>query len=96
MVRFDWFSQNMTNQILRVHVPGDASFNELFENLFLRYTRSSELIAVDSIQSGTLTELTYSVGLKKPGLADAFIAEIKKLNNNNKVTLITGYNGTDL
>jgi hypothetical protein len=86
----------MSNQILRVHVPGDAPFTELFENIFLKYTRSSELIAVDSVQSGTLTELTYSVGLKNPGLADAFIAEIKKMNNNNKVTLITGYNGTDL
>jgi len=96
MVRFDWFSQNMTNQILRVHVPGDAPFSDFFENIFLKYTRSAELIGVDSIQSGTLMELTYSVGLKKPGLADAFIAEIKKMNNNNKVTLITGYNGTDL
>jgi uncharacterized membrane protein YhiD involved in acid resistance len=96
MVRFDWFSQNMSNQILRVYVPGDAPFNDLFENIFLRYTDSSELIAVDSVQSGMLTELTYSVGLKKPALADALIADIKKLNNNNKVTLITGYNGTDL
>ena len=96
MVRFDWFSQNISNQILRVYVPNDVSFNELFENTFLKYTRSSDLIAVDSIHSGTLTELTYSVGLKKPAMAGAFIEEIKKINNNNKVTLITGYNGTDL
>ena len=96
MVRFDWFSLKLSNQILRVHVPGDASFNDLFEKTFLKYTHSSELIAVDSVQSGTLTELTYSVGLKKPAMAAPFIAEIKKLNNDNKVTLITGYNGTDL
>jgi len=96
MVRFDWFSLNLSNQILRIQVPGDTFFNQLFEDTFMKYTRSSELIAVDSVQSGTLTELTYSVGLKKPALVDAFIAEIKKLNNNNKVTLITGYNGTDL
>lgn len=96
MVRFDWFSLNLSNQILRIQIPGDAPFNQLFEDAFMKYTRSSELIAVDSVQSGTLTELTYSVGLKKPALVDAFIAEMKKLNNNNKVTLITGYNGTDL
>ena len=96
MVRFDWFSLNLSNQILRIKVPGDTSFNQLFEDTFMKYTRSSELIAVDSVQSGTLTELTYSIGLKKPALVDGFIAEIKKLNNDNKVTLITGYNGTDL
>lgn len=96
MVRFNWFAQEMANQILRIQVPGDVSFEELFESVFLKYTSTADLIAVDSIQSGTLTELTYSIGLKKPSLVDQFLAAIKKLNNNNKVTLVTGYNGTDL
>jgi hypothetical protein len=56
----------------------------------------AELIGVDSIQSGTLTELTYSIGMKKPSYVEPLISEIKNLNNNNKVTLIAGYNGTDL
>jgi uncharacterized membrane protein YhiD involved in acid resistance len=96
MVRFNWFAQDMENQILRIQVPGDVSFEELFESVFLKYTSTANLIAVDSIQSGTLTELTYSIGLKKPSAVDQFLATIKKLNNNNKVTLVTGYNGTDL
>jgi uncharacterized membrane protein YhiD involved in acid resistance len=96
MVRLNWFAQDMENQILRIQVPGDVSFEELFESVFLKYTSTANLIAVDSIQSGTLTELTYSIGLKKPSAVDQFLATIKKLNNNNKVTLVTGYNGTDL
>lgn len=96
MVRFNWFAQEMVNQILRVQVPGDVSFEEIFESVFLKYTSTADLIAVDSIQSGTLTELTYSIGLKKPSDVDQFLAAIKKLNNNNKVTLVTGYNGKDL
>jgi len=96
MVRFNWFAQEMANQILRVQVPGDVSFEDLFESLFLKYTHTADLIAVDSVQSGTLTELTYSIGLKKPNTESRFLATIKKLNNNNKVTLVTGYNGTDL
>ncbi len=96
MTRFDWFSRKMANQILRIQVPGDAKFTDLFENLFLKYTTAAELIAVDSVQSGTLTELTYSIGMRKAGLVDRFVSDIKKLNNNNKVTLVTGYHGTDL
>jgi len=96
MVRFNWFAQDMANQILRIQVPSDVSFEDLFESVFLKYTSTANLIAVDSIQSGTLTELTYSIGLKKPSAVDQFLATIKKLNNNNKVTLVTGYNGTDL
>jgi len=96
MVRFNWFAQEMANQILRIQVPGDVSFEELFESAFLKYTSTADLIAVDSIQSGTLTEVTYNIGLKKPSSVDKFLAAIKKLNNNNKVTLVTGYHGTDL
>lgn len=96
MVRFNWFAQEMANQILRIQVPGDVSFEELFESAFLKYTSTADLIAVDSIQSGTLTEVTYNIGLKKPSSVDKFLEAIKKLNNNNKVTLVTGYHGTDL
>jgi uncharacterized membrane protein YhiD involved in acid resistance len=96
MVRFDWFARQMSNQILRVQLPDNAPYDSLFENIFLKYTNMVELIAVDSVQSGTLTELTYSVNLKKPGSVEKFISEIKALNNNNKISLIAGYNGTDL
>ena len=96
MVRFNWFAQEMANQILRIYMPGDAPFEDLFESVFLKYTHTADLIAVDSVQSGTLTELTYSIGLKKPSALEQFLDAIKKLNSNNKVTLVTGYNGTDL
>jgi hypothetical protein len=96
MVRFNWFARDMASQILRVQIPGGISFDTLFEGLFIKYTNTSELICVDSVHNGTLTELTYSIGLKKPDRVQDFISEIRTLNNNNKVTLITGYNGTDL
>jgi len=43
-----------------------------------------------------LTELTSSVGLKTPSKIQDLLTEIKKLNGNNRVTLIAGYNSTDL
>lgn len=96
MTRLNWFAREMPTQILRVQVPNDTPFDSLFDRAFVKYTSASELISVDSVQSGTLTELIYSVGLKKAALMQDFLAEIKKLNGGNKVTLIAGYNGTDL
>jgi hypothetical protein len=40
--------------------------------------------------------LTYSVGMKRSHQVQDFLTEIKNLNGNHKVTLIAGYNGTDL
>ena len=96
MTRLNWFARDMATQILRIQVPNSTPFDSLFDHAFLKYTSVSELISVDSVQSGTMTELIYSVGLKKAAIMQDFIAEIKKLNGGNKITLIAGYNGTDL
>jgi uncharacterized membrane protein YhiD involved in acid resistance len=96
MTRFNWFAREMASQILRVQVPNGALFDQLFDAPFLKYTSSSELISVDSVHSGMLTELTYSIGMKKSNQVQEFLSEIKNLNGNNKVTLIAGYNNTDL
>ena len=96
MTRFNWFAKEMANQILRVQVPAGTPFDKLFDSPFLKYTSSSELISVDSIHAGMLTELTYSIGTKKSSQINDFLTEIKNLNGNNKVTLIAGYNSTDL
>lgn len=96
MTRFNWYARRSISQILRVQVPNDAAFDTLFDNVLLKYTSTSEIISVDSIHAGALTELTYSVGLKKQGQIQEFLSEIKRLNGNNRVTLIAGYNSTDL
>jgi uncharacterized membrane protein YhiD involved in acid resistance len=96
MTRFNMFAHEVSNQILRIQLPNSLPFANLFDQVFLKYTGSSELISVDSVQSGMLTELTYSIGMKKANLIQAMLAEIKNLNGNNKVSLIAGYNNTDL
>jgi uncharacterized membrane protein YhiD involved in acid resistance len=96
MMRLNWFAREMTNQILRVQLPNNFPFDTLFDSAFLKYTSASELISVESAHSGLLTELTYSVGMKNPNQVQPFLAEIRNLNGNNKVSLIAGYNSTDL
>jgi uncharacterized membrane protein YhiD involved in acid resistance len=96
MTRFDWYARPMSSQILRIQIPDGTPFDTLFDRTFVRYTRSSELISADSVNGGTLTELTYSIGMKKSDQIQEFLAEINKLNGNHKVSLIAGYNGTDL
>lgn len=96
MTRFDWYARKVVNQILKVQVPNDAPIDTLFDDLFVRYTNVVELISVDTVHNGMLTELTYSVGLKRAGKLQEFLTEIKRLNGNNRVTLIAGYNSTDL
>jgi uncharacterized membrane protein YhiD involved in acid resistance len=94
MTRFNWYARQVVSQTLKVRMPNNLEFHTLFDPLSVEYTSASELISVDAVQSGMLTELTYSVALKKQ--IQEFLAEIKMLNGNNRVTLIAGYNSTDL
>jgi uncharacterized membrane protein YhiD involved in acid resistance len=96
MTRLNWFAQEISSQILRIQVPEGTPFDTLFDRAFVRYTNTSELISVDTVQNGTVTELTYSIGLKKNALVQTFLSEIKELNGSMNVTLISGYNGMDL
>jgi uncharacterized membrane protein YhiD involved in acid resistance len=96
MTRYNWYAREMSSHILHIQVRNGAPFETLFDRTLARYTSTSELISADSIQSGTLIELTYSVGLKKSAEVQEFLTEIGSLNGNNRVTLIAGYNGTDL
>jgi uncharacterized membrane protein YhiD involved in acid resistance len=96
MTRFDWYARDMSSQILRIQLPSGVPFDTIFDNAFLKYTSTSELISVDSVHGGMLTDLTYSIGMKKANQVQEFLTEIRSLNGNNKVTLIAGYNGTDL
>jgi uncharacterized membrane protein YhiD involved in acid resistance len=96
MTRMNWFARAMSSQILRIQVANDAPFDTLFNKVFGKYTSSYELISVDSVHGGMLTELTYSIGLHRSDQIQEFITELRNLNDHNRVTLTAGYNGTDL
>ncbi|WP_340818573.1 DUF4956 domain-containing protein [Methanolobus sp. WCC4] len=96
MFEFDWFARPAMSQILKIQIDKDVDFEELFDRTFVKYTQSAELIGIDSVRSGTVTELVYSIILKKNASKHEFIQSIKSQNGNQKVFLITGYNTTDL
>ncbi len=96
MNRFDWYARQASSQLLKIQVANNVEFDALFDDIFARFTDVSDLISVDSVRSGMLTELIYSLVLKKRVTTQEFLAAIKNLNGNQKVTLITGYNNTDL
>ncbi len=96
MSKFNWYAQTARNQVLKIHIANNQDFDSIFDASFVKFTDLAELISIDSVRSGMLTELVYSISLKKNVKTQEFLATIKNLNGNQKVSLITGYNTTDL
>ncbi len=96
MNKFNWYARNEAAQLLKVQVPIDMNFDSLLDDAFLKFTETSELVSVESVRAGALTELVYSLRVKKNTSVQALLEEVRKRNGNNKVTIHTGYNSTDL
>jgi hypothetical protein len=96
MTRFDWFKLDVRSQILKVQLPAGEDFSNLLDEIFVRFTSESELVSAETIRGGALTELMYSVRLKSAEESSAFISAIQAKTAGQKVTLLTGYDQTDL
>lgn len=96
MDRYNFFAKDAAVQLLKIRLPSDMPYAALFDDVFRRYMSRWELVAVETVQAGTLTELVYSTELKRNANVQAFLAEIGALNQNNKVVLVTGQQETDL
>lgn len=97
ITKLDPFAREVKDQILKIRLPVDVGYdNRLFESTFAKYLHHSDLISVETVQAGTLTELMYDIRLKQRAKAGEFLDEMRKLNHNNKVMLMTGYHNIDL
>lgn len=96
LTTLNMFAKDVREQILKIRVDADMRQEVLFERIFDRYLSRYNLIASETVQAGLLTEYVYGIELKRQNEAQEFMQEISKLNNNNKVALITGHHEVDL
>jgi uncharacterized membrane protein YhiD involved in acid resistance len=96
MQRFNWYKLDVQSQILKVQVPSADDFTRLIDDLLLRFTSQSELVSAESVRAGALTELTYTVRLNGATKPYEFITALQERTAGQKVTLLTGYDQTDL
>jgi len=72
---------------LKVVVPEDMNYTEIFDDLLVKYTKSYELERVKTTNLGSMYELTYRVYMNKDQNEKEFIDEIRCRNGNLNVSL---------
>ncbi len=85
----DAFSPTRASHRLRVRVTNDINHDLVFKECFDKYLYDYDLISVESIQAGMMTELRYLIHLKDSDKPGEFVAAIQQLNGNNRVLLTT-------
>lgn len=67
---------------LKITIPEELDYNDLFDDVFAKYTSKSTLVRVKLKNLGTLFQLTYDIVLKNEKEEKAFIDEIRVRNAN--------------
>jgi uncharacterized membrane protein YhiD involved in acid resistance len=96
MERFNWYKLDIQSQILKVQVPAGEDYSTRLDDALVKLTTHSELVSAESIRGGALTELMYTVRLKGSTKPFEVIKALQELTAGQKVTLLTGYDQTDL
>ncbi|MEU5869438.1 DUF4956 domain-containing protein [Nonomuraea sp. NPDC047529] len=96
MHRFNWFQLNVRRQVVKVQVPSDEDFTASIQDVLVRHTDEFELVSMESIRAGALTELMYTVKIKKGSEPGDLISSLRERNHGQSVTVLTGYDQTDL
>jgi hypothetical protein len=96
MYRFNWFASNVQRQVVKVQIPPDGNYVEHIQDVLIAHTSEFELVSMESIRGGALTELMFTVRLKKGHEPGQLITALGERTGGQRVTVLTGYDQTDL
>jgi len=75
------------NSILKIIIPEDLDYTEVFDDILLKYTTESVLLQIKTTNMGSMYELQYSILLKNKNQSKDFIDELRVRNGNLNISL---------
>lgn len=75
------------NKTMRITIPEDIDYSDVFEDIFEKYTTKCELMSVKTTNMGSLFKLTYNMTYKSMENEKVFIDEIRCRNGNLEVSV---------
>jgi hypothetical protein len=89
LAKKDAFAPNRASHQLRIRVNNDIDFSTAFEKIFDDFTAATEMISVESVQAGMMSELRYGIILKEDVSVSDFMEQIQIACGNNRAMLTT-------
>ncbi len=90
------FDKNNKERILRIAIPENLDYTNMFNDIFDKYTKKIELTQVKTTNMGSLFDLSYNIILKSDINEKEFIDELRVKNGNLKITLSHPIDGMEM
>jgi uncharacterized membrane protein YhiD involved in acid resistance len=85
--RTDAFAPQSPSHILRIRTTNEVDYDEAFRPIFAAYTDRVEMLRVESVQGGMLTEITYGLRMHPGASTRDMLTELQQVTGNNRVIL---------
>lgn len=75
------------DKTLRITIPEDLNYSEVFDDLFKQYTSRCEMVSVKTTNMGSLYKLVYNITLKDLKKEKEFIDALRCRNGNLEIAI---------
>ena len=82
---------SLSQRKLKIQIPEDLDYQEVFEDIFEKYTKRIELQKAKTTGMGSLYELTYIIELQDEKAEKEFIDELRVRNGNLAIMFSRNY-----
>lgn len=83
------FDINSNEKKLTILVPENLEYDNMFKDIFDKYTNKSDLTKIKTTNMGSMYELTYLINLKDNYNIKEFIDSLRTRNGNLKISLLS-------
>lgn len=90
------FDKNEKEKELKILIPENLDYSEVFDDIFEEYTKSVSLEKSKTTNMGSMFELTYKIVLEKNVKEKDFLDQLRTRNSNLKISLSRETDGYDL
>lgn len=75
------------DRTLRITIPENLDYNDLFDDLFRQYAQRVRLTRLQTINMGTMIELSYEITLKEKRFSKEFLDALRARNGNLSIVV---------
>ena len=86
-IDFGMRKRNAVHKMLKITIPEDLDYTDVFEDIFSEYTKECELVKIKSTNMGSMFRLTYSITLRDAGKEKEFIDKLRIRNGNLEIMM---------
>jgi len=90
LYRFDIGAVRSREVLLKVHLPEDLDYQQVFHDVFFQFLREHSLLSVETIHAGRDLELVYSIEFKRGADERGFVESVRSVVGDGKVALLPG------